>query len=45
MQASTAAARLVIRFITLSCSPTMSSAWSSQSASDLMKKVVFPESP
>ena len=45
MQASTAAALLSMRFITLSCSPTMSSATASKSAFDLMKKVVLPESP
>ena len=45
MHASTAAALLSMRFITLSCSPTMSSAYVSQSASDLMKNVVLPESP
>src|SRR4029453_16544072 len=45
MQASTAAALLSIRFITLSCSPTMSSAYFAQSFFPVMKKVVLPESP
>jgi hypothetical protein len=45
MHASTAAAWLLMRFITLSCSPSTWSAQSSQSCSDLMKKVVLPESP
>ncbi len=45
MQASTAAAELLIRFITFSSWPTMFSLSRSQSASDLMKKVVLPESP
>ena len=45
MHASTAAALLSIRFITFSCSPTMSSASLSQSPSALMKNVVLPESP
>ena len=45
MHASTAAALLLIRFITLSSWPTMSSASLSQSASDSMKNVVLPESP
>jgi len=34
-----------MRFMTLSCSPMMSSAFLSQSASSLMKNVVLPESP
>ena len=45
MHASTAAAWLLMRFITLSCWPSMSAAQSSQSRSDLMKNVVLPESP
>ena len=45
MHASTAAAWLLMRFITLSCWPSMSAAKSSQSRSDLMKNVVLPESP
>ena len=43
--ASTATARFVIRFITLSCSSTMCSELASQSLSCLMKNVVLPESP
>jgi hypothetical protein len=45
MHASTAAAWLLMRFITLSCWPSMSAAQASQSRSDLMKNVVLPESP
>src|SRR5680860_1585328 len=45
MHASTAAALLSIRFMTLSCSPMMSPAYLSKSTFDLMKNVVLPESP
>ena len=43
--ASTAAARLLIRFITLSSCDAMSSAFLSQSRCPRMKNVVLPESP
>ena len=45
LTASTATARLLIRFMIFSSSPTMSSQLRSQSASEAMKKVVLPESP
>ena len=45
LTASTAAARLLMRFMILSSSPTMCSASRRQSPSSLMKKVVLPESP
>ena len=45
-QASIAEPRQSIRFITLiSPSPTISCSWRRKSASDLMKKVVWPLSP
>ena len=43
--ASTAAAWLLIRFMIFSSSPMMFSLSRPQSASDVMKKVVLPESP
>ena len=45
MHASTAAAWLLMRFITLSCWPPRSAAQASQSRCDAMKNVVLPESP
>ena len=43
--ASTAMASLLIRFITFACWPAISAAHRSQSASEVRKKVVLPESP
>ena len=43
--ASTATGRLLIRFMTLTSWPTMSLRCLFQSASELMKNVVLPESP
>ena len=45
MQASTAAAWLLMRFITLSSWPPRSAAQESQPGSEAMKNVVLPESP
>ena len=45
LTASTAAARLVIRFMTLRSSPTTSVAQVFHSSREETKKVVFPESP
>ena len=45
MHASTAAAWLLMRFITLRSWPSRSAAQASQSCSEAMKNVVLPESP
>jgi len=45
MHASTAAAWLLMRFITFSSWPRRSAAAESQSGSEAMKNVVLPESP
>ena len=45
MQASTAAALLLIRFIAFSSCPMMLEECAAQSCVDLMKNVVLPESP